>query len=143
MDKINWLIISGKAELKGNVIKYIPSIQKNKLGQDENVATFVSSNIEFESGEISFKVTLKDKLGICQVILGTDTESGLNVGTNTNGRLFGITKFDRQANKWELLAGSGNSDNLETNKDYEIKITVSGSIIRLFINEIQVANCIH
>jgi len=143
MDKINWLIISGKAELKGNVIKYIPSIQKNKLGQDEFVATFVSSNIEFESGEISFKVTLKDKLAICQVILGTDTGSDLNIGTNTNDRLFGITKFDRLANNWELLAGNGSSDNLEVNKEYEVKITVSGSIIRLYINEIQVATCVH
>jgi len=88
MEKTNWLIISGKAELKGNVIKYIPTVQKNKLGQDEFVPTFISSNIEFESGDISFKVTLKDQFAICQVILGTDTGADLNIGTNTNDRLF-------------------------------------------------------
>ncbi len=143
MDKVNWLIISGKGELKGNTIKYIPTIQKNKLGEDEYVATFVSSNIEFESGEISFKVTLQDKFGICQVILGTDTGSDLNVGSNTNDRLFGIVKFDRQSNKWETLGGSGNAENLEIGKEYDIKISVDGSIIRLFVNEIQVAYCIH
>lgn len=143
MEKINWLIISGKAELKGNIIKYIPSIQKNKFGEDESIATFVSSNIDFESGEILFKVTLKDKFGLCQIILGTDTGSDLNVGINTNDRLFGITKFDRQSNKWEILGGSGNSDNLEIGKEYDVKISVDGSIVRLFINEIQVAYCIH
>lgn len=143
MDKVNWLITSGNAELKGNIIKYIPSIQKNKIGQDEYVATFVSSNIEFESGDISFKVSLKDKFGLCQVILGTDTGSDLNVGLNTNDRLFGIVKFDRQSNKWEILGGSGNSENLEIGKEYEIKISVNGSNIKLFVNEIQVAYCIH
>lgn len=143
MEKINWLIISGKAELKGNVIRYIPTIQKNKLGHDEIVPTFISSNIEFESGDISFKVTLKDKFGMCQVIIGTDTGADLNIGTNTNDRLFGIVKFDRLANKWELLAGSGNSDNLEIDKEYDFRISVNGSVIRLFVNEIQVATCIH
>jgi len=143
MDKVNWLITSGNAELKGNIIKYIPTLQKNKLGQDEYLATFVSSNIEFESGEILFKATLKDKFGLCQVILGTDTGSDLNIGTNTNDRLFGIVKFDRQSNKWEILGGSGNAENLEIDKEYEIKIAVDGSNIKLFVNEIQVAYCIH
>jgi hypothetical protein len=143
MEKTNWLIISGKAEIKSNEIKYIPTFQKNKLGQDEVVPTFVSSNIEFESGDIFFKVSLKDKLGICQVIIGTDTGADLNIGTNTNDRLFGVVKFDRIANKWELMAGSGNSDNLEINKEYDFRISVNGSIIRLFVNDIQVATCIH
>jgi nucleoside 2-deoxyribosyltransferase len=143
MEKINWLIISGKAEFKGNTIKYIPTIQKNKLGQDENVPTFIASNIEFESGDISFKIALKDKFAMCQVIIGTDTGSDLNIGTNTNDRLFGIVKFDKLSNKWELLAGSGEPDNLEISKDYDFRISINGSIIRLFVNEIQVAHCIH
>ena len=143
MEKINWLVTSGKADLKGNTIKYIPTKAKNKLGREEPLPTFVSSNIEFESGSISFKVTLKEKYALCQVILGTDTGSDLNIGTNTNDKLFGITKFNRQSNKWELLAGSGNSDNLELNKEYEVKINVYGSIIRLHVNGIQVATAIH
>ncbi|MCL2415095.1 MAG: nucleoside 2-deoxyribosyltransferase [Bacteroidales bacterium] len=143
MEKANWLIISGKAELKESTIKYIPLIQKNKLGIDENTPSFVSSNIEFEAGEISFKVILKDKFGLCQVILGTDTGSDLNVGINTSGKLFGITKFDRQSNKWEIVSGSASAENLEIGKEYNIRISVNGSIVKLFVDEIQVAYCIH
>lgn len=143
MQKVNWLVISGNADLKGNTIRYIPSVRKNKLGANENVPAFVASNIEFESGEITYKVQLKEKLGLCQVILGTPTGSDLNVGINTSDRLFGMVKLDRIANKWEVLAGNGSSENLEVNKDYEIKITVEGSIISLYVNEILVATAIH
>jgi hypothetical protein len=84
-------------------------------------------------------VTLNDKFGLCQVLLGTDTGVDLNIGINTNDRLFGIVKLDRPSSKWELLSGSGSPDNMEIGKEYDIKITVQGSIIRLFVNEIQVA----
>ena len=143
MEKINWLVVSGNAELKANSIKYIPKIIKNKLEQDEIVPAFVASNIKFESGDITFKVILKEKIAICQVILGTDTGANLNVGINTNDSLFGIVKFNKRSNAWELLAGSGTADNIEINKEYDVKIAVSGSIITLYINGIQVATAIH
>lgn len=140
--KANWLVTGGKAEIKGETFKYIPQTIKNKYGQDENVPAFIKSNIDFENGEISFKVSLKEPLAMCQLIFSSDTGGNLNIGINTNERLFGITKYNFETSKWDLIAGSGSNENVELKTDYNLKITIYGSVITLLVNDIKVAEAI-
>ncbi len=135
----NWLVTSGFAEINETEIKYIPKTQKDELGEDKILNAFVNSSIVFENGTIEFEVQSKDKLGLCQLILNTETGADLNVGLNTSGYLFGITQFNSKTNKWELLRGTGEPDTFDIEKTYKIKITVTGSVISLFINDILVA----
>jgi hypothetical protein len=140
--KYKWLVTSGFSEINDTEIKYIPKTKKDELGDERIVNSFVGSDISFENGTIEFDVQSKDKFGICQLILNTDTGADLNIGLNTAGYLYGIVQFDRKTNKWDLLAGVGEPETFDTTKFYKVKITVSGSIISLYINDILVASTI-
>lgn len=135
----NWLVTGGLAEITDKQIKYIPKIIKDDLGKEEITPAFVSSNIEFENGTIEFEIKSKDKFGICQLRLHSDNSSNLNIGLNTAGVLYGIQRYNDKLNKWELLSGTGEAETLDTKKYYKVKISVVGSSISLFINDILVA----
>ncbi len=143
MDKSKWLVVGGRAEITSKHIKYIPEFNKNRFGKDEPIAAFVKSNVEFENGRIEFTANLKDPKGQCQIVLGINTGPYLNVGINTNDRVFGITKFDNHSNQWNLLSGSGDLTEISLETDYKISIHVFGSIITLYVNDIDVASAIH
>ena len=138
----NWLVTSGFSEINETEIKYIPKTIKDELGEERIINSFVSSEISFENGSIEFEVQSRDKLGLCQLILNTDTGADLNIGLNTSGHLFGIVQFNSKTNKWDLLAGTGEPETFDTTKFYKIKVVVSGSIVALFVNGILVASTI-
>lgn len=138
--KKNWLVTSGFSEITDTEIKYIPKTTKDELDEERIVNSFVSTDIEFENGTIEFDVQSKDIYGLCQVILHSDTGADLNIGLNTAGYLYGITQFNRKTNKWDLLNGAGEQETFDTTKFYKLKITVTGSIISLYVNGILVAS---
>ncbi len=138
--KKNWLVTSGFSEITDTEIKYIPKTTKDELDEERIVNSFVSTDIEFENGTIEFEVQSKDIYGLCQVILHSDTGADLNIGLNTAGYLYGITQFNRKTNKWDLLNGAGEQETFDTTKFYKLKITVTGSIIALYVNGILVAS---
>ena len=135
--KINWIVTSGKAEIKENSIKYIPDVQKDQLGKEKIQAAIIGSNIFFENGEISLKFKTKDKFTQCQIILNSDLGSPLVVvGLNTNGFLYGAIKFNN--NKVENLNVTGSPENLNLKSSHEMRLKINGSIIELFIDEVLV-----
>ena len=136
--KNNWLVTGGYAEITKDEIKYIPKKTENELGE-KIVPAFVSTDIEFENGTIEFEVKSSDHNGLCQLILNTDTGADLNVGLNTGGFLYGIIQLDRKTQKWDLLRGAAEPETLDTEKYYNLKITVNGSVVSLFVNDILVA----
>ena len=140
--KNNWIVTSGFSEVTDTEIKYIPRTKKDELGEERILNSFVNSSISFENGTIEFEVQSKDTNGICQLILNTDTGPNLNIGLNTSGYLYGIIQFDNKTNKWDLLRGVGEPETFDTTKFYKFKITVVGSLISLYVNEILVASAI-
>lgn len=135
--KINWVVTSGKAEVREKSIKYIPEIKKDQLGEDRIQAAIIGSNIDFENGEISMTFKTKDKYTQCQVILNNDHGSPLVVvGLNTNGFLYGAIRFNNS--KVENLNVSGSPDNFDLKKSHQLKLKVNGSIIELFIDDVLV-----
>lgn len=140
--KQQWIVTSGNASINNGIISYIPQWIKNNLGQNENVSAIVSSNINFESGTIDFKIVLNSAIDLAQVIFNTDTGPNLYIGINVLESLFGILKYDNQQKNWALLSGAGNSQSLELGKEYDIQIDVNGSVIKLFVNGVQVASTV-
>lgn len=134
----NWLTVSGSAEISDGVIKYFPLKFKNQLKKEEISAAIVKSNTEFESGELSFKVILNEKNAVCQVVLNYDSGSIIVVGLNVGSGLFGIAKFD-QKNQLDTLADTGLKDTVKLGQPYEIKVTIVGSEINLYVDKILVA----
>lgn len=135
MKNINWLITEGLADIKDNQIKYIP--QKDSSGNDKYV--IVSSDIEFENGEIQFDLVLKDKFSRCQVVLSSDLgTSDLNIGINVLNQLYGIIRWDYIQKIWETLSAVGDPKAFEINKKYNLKIRVAASEISLYVNNILV-----
>jgi hypothetical protein len=142
MKQVNWMVTVGKAIVKDNSIKYIPETYKNQLGNDEILTALVKSNVSFDNGQISFKVNTKSKVGRCQVVFNYDSNPMLLIGLNVMHGLFGIAKFNTASNKFEPLSVTGNPDTLNPKQDYEIKITLAGSLIDLYVNEVLVASAV-
>lgn len=139
MKNVNWVVTSGKSEVKDNSIKYISETFKNQLGNDEILASLIKSNITFENGEISFKVISKNKTGRCQVVFNNDSNQMVVVGLNVLYGLYGIARYSPSSNKFEPILVTGSSETFTPKKEYDVRIKVTGSIIQLFVNEVNVA----
>ena len=135
----NWIVTSGKAEVKDNTIKYKSETFKNQLGKEEVLSSIVKSNIDFDNGEITFKVISKSQHGRCQVIFNYDDGPTILAGLNVNNGLYGITKFNRNNNNFEPLATTGLSETFIVKQEYTFKIKVYGSIIELYVNDVLVS----
>jgi len=139
MNQTNWVITSGKAEIKdNNIIKYKSETFKNQLGKEEILYAIVKSNVDFDNGEISFKLLSKSQLGSCQVIFYYDDSPMVIVGLNVKNWLYGIGKFNRTTNNFETLSGTGLPETFQTKQEHSIKVKVNGSMIDLFVNDVLV-----
>ncbi|MGL2964576.1 hypothetical protein ACSVH2_12210 [Flavobacterium sp. RSB2_4_14] len=136
--KNNWLVTSGTAKIEEEKIIYIPTRGYDANGDEFNLTAHVNSDIEFENGTIEFSFKANDKSSICQLVLNTEKTPSLNIGMNTSGSLFGITKYDFEAQRWEWQAGLGNPETFEVDKEYTCKIVVLGSKVTLYVNNIKI-----
>lgn len=135
--KNNWVIIEGNASIKGNFIKYVPHKIKNERGQEISEYTLLGSNVEFENGEISFKVNLKEKNAQVHIIFNYNSNIPMVMaGINNNGFLYGITQYSQ--NKVDNLNSVGRNENLILNNDILVRIKVIGTEIELYIDNVQV-----
>ena len=134
----HWIVIVGKAEVADGTVTYIPSPLTEGPSAGQNAATLLRSNMEFESGEVTYEAYLKEPASACQVGLksaGGDTVfAGLNVGTSA----YGLAIF--QNNKWKILASAGMDTPVPTGDWLPVKLRVLGSRIDLFVNEVQVCS---
>lgn len=135
---INWLVLTGKAEIKTNKITYSPTKYKDQKGVEFNETATINSDVDFENGTVEFKVKVQEQKAICQIVFNVENSSSLNVGINANGSLFGITKWDFESKRWEWQTGVGMIENIEINKEYHFKIKVTGSLLTLFVNNIKI-----
>ena len=134
----NWLVTAGTAKIDNEKISYVPTKGTDSKGVEFNLTAHVNSDIDFENGTIEFCIKTKDKTAICQLVLNTEKSPSLNIGLNASGSLFGITKYDYEAQRWEWQGGLGNPDTFEPNKEYYCKVEVLGSTVTLFVNNIKI-----
>lgn len=139
MKNINWIVTTGKAEVKDNSIKYKSETFKNQLGNEEILTSVVKSNLIFENGEISFTVKMKSETGRCQIVFNYDESPMILAGLNVSNSLYGIAKFNSTSNNFDMLSGTGIPATFDKTKDHHVKVKVNGSIIELFINDVLVS----
>ncbi|SFO03373.1 hypothetical protein SAMN04487989_1241 [Bizionia echini] len=139
MKNINWIVTSGNSKVEKDKIVYEPKTITNQLGKEEILSSVVKSNIEFESGEISFKVVSEDIYGRCQIVFNYDESPMVLVGLNVANALYGISRFNSKTNDFETLSATGISETFDTKSEYEICVKVNGSIIELFVNSVLVS----
>lgn len=145
MSKVNWIPITGVAGIKEDVIIYT---SKNQLdGEQKGLAqpliTVLGSNIDFENGEICFKVIFfneeKERPACnCQIIFNSNTNMPqIFIGINNLG-LYLIQKLS--SNKFENISISGYNHSLKLDTEYYIRLNVDGSIINFYVNDVLVTS---
>ncbi|MDN4012665.1 nucleoside 2-deoxyribosyltransferase [Chryseobacterium gambrini] len=139
MKDINWLVTSGQAKITETKITYIPTKAKDPEGNEYYQTSVINSDVDFENGSIEFNIKVKEIKALCQIVLETEEYGNLNIGMNASGSLFGITKYDYKTKRWEWQNGSGFPENLELDKEYKLKIIVTGSLLTLYVNNIKIA----
>ena len=146
MENTRWIPIEGNASVKDGIIKYDPQMTKAEALKRSPAHPHwlsnarVASNVSFESGEISFQVKFSEiDSGGCFIHLNNNTDaSPLNIGFQNFGNAYGISK---QINgRWEFLRLVGESNSLQTNYFYDVKIKVNGSDIKFFVDGVEIAN---
>ncbi|CAN2041436.1 TIR domain-containing protein [Candidatus Magnetomoraceae bacterium gMMP-15] len=134
---MNWLSIKGKVNISKDELKYIPSIPQDVEFAGKPTVAIVKSNVQFENGEISFDILLKDPFAQCHLILNGDTDTQILAGLNTGEYLYGIRILENGQYKDVSTAGIG--DSIKPNNWYSVKVSVKGSLIKLYVENILVA----
>lgn len=134
---INWVPLLGRAEFSNGEIKYIATTINEGPNSGQQQVALIKSNVEFESGEISFKVTLSDPRCACQVVLNHGMQPEVFVGLRSSG--YAIALF--RNGKWEFVAVSGAGD-LPTARPIPLRVRVRGSQITLFVDDVKVCTAV-
>lgn len=134
---IRWVPLLGRAEFSGDGIKYIATTITEGPNSGQQQLALVKSNVEWESGEVSFAVTLSDPRCACQVVLNHGLQPEIFVGLRSGG--FAIALF--RNGQWDFLAGSGAGD-LPTARSIAVRVRVRGSQIDLFIDGVKVCSAV-
>ena len=133
-----WIAIFGKAEVADGTVTYVPSPTIEGLNVGHNAATLLRSNMEFESGEVTYEAHLDEPTSKCQVGLKSEGDGKLFAGLNVGTAGYGLSLF--RNNKWEILDGAGSGTSVPTEDWISVKLRVLGSQIDLFVNEVKVCS---
>jgi len=136
MKNLRWIPITGKSEFKNNILKYIPDEQVGvSLNSSPRSSAIVKSNQYFENGTITFSAYLNEPSSRCHVILGQNSVTPIGIGLNIGFHSYGVGMWDQQ--QWKDLSVAGGNLSVPVKEWVSVKITVSGSLISLMINEVE------
>lgn len=137
---MNWISILGKAEIADGQIKYVPIQITEGPNAGQYAVALVRSNLEFESGELSYEAFLTDPGSSCQVVINEGLQPEVYAGLYVGRAPYGVAVL-RNA-KWELLMTAGFGDQLPTNQWISVKVRVLGSKIDLYVNDVKVGSAL-
>ena len=136
-----WVALLGAAEITATTIHYEPVKIKEGPNAGQIAWTVLRSNQYFQEGVVEFEANLGGPDCKCQVILNHGGESEYFVGLNFGPAAYGIAVF--RNSKWEAApsttATSGDAPPPQ-NTWIKVKVSVIGSSISLFINDVKVAS---
>ena len=91
-----WIVTLGKAEVADGTVTYIPALITEGPNVGQNALTILRSNMELESGEVTYEAHLNEPTSKCQVGLRSEEDgtlfAGLNVGTAGGQTLFAFRR---------------------------------------------------
>ena len=132
-----WIVTLGKAEVADGTVTYIPSLITEGPNVGQDTLTILRSNMELESGEVTYEAHLNEQTSKCQVGLRSEEDGTLFAGLNVGTAGYGLSLF---RNKWEILDGAGSGNSVPTEEWISVKLRVLGSQIDLFVNEVKVCS---
>lgn len=136
----NWISVLGKVEIIDEMLKYVPSQIAEGPNAGQDAVTLVRSNLEFESGELSYEALLSDPASSCQVVINQGGQPEIFAGLRVAGSPYGIALFKN--NKWEILEAAGFGNQLPTGQWLSVRLRVLGSQLDLFVNEVKVCSAL-
>lgn len=139
MSPHTWLPIFGSVDVSDGKVTLIPipsppTTPNTPVGVPLAVAR---SNIEFEQGIVEFQGFLPTSDSLCQIGFGSGTQAELFAGLNVLGAPYGFAVLVK--NKWETLSTSGQGSSLIAGRTYDIKVSIQGSNLELFVDGVMVA----
>jgi len=133
----SWVPLLGTVEVKGADITYVATTITEGPDAGQQRVALVKSNINFESGEASFRVTLSDPRCACQLVLNHGLGDELFVGLRHGG--YAIAKFKN--GKWEFITGTAAVE-LPVGRPIAVRVRVRGSQIDLFVDDVKVCSAV-
>ncbi len=155
-----WLSIFGSVDIADGVITHIPVYPASSTeaaptadgAPRQPPHAIIRSNIEFEQGSISWEARLGEESERVQLMLSAEPKSPgdtassqgdagggseLSAGLNVLGVPYG---FGIWSGKWDGAGGAGHGSKLPANQWLHVKVTVRGSVIELYVEDVKVAS---
>ena len=151
MKKYNWISKYGEFKELNNEILFEGGIKQSpdKSTNFSKMGMFISDQ-KFSEGSIEAVIKTPEIIDeyttmVCGIIfsLNVETEGFIAVGFNIFPNLdsaFAIFTIDPKAtvNKWNVPVASGDKSTITPNKEYKFKITVTGSKLEFFVNNVNI-----
>ena len=134
---LNWVPIFGKPKISKEKIEYIPSVFEDGPNKGQYDICIVKSDKWFDSGTISFAVTIADPKSGAQVVLNHGHPIEIFIGIGAGGA-YGIQTWSN--NRFESLMTAGGV--FPAPSKYNIQVHIIGSRIRLLVNGVSVCTAI-
>ncbi len=141
MDIKNFAVIQGKEVVETDGVIKLNHIKKDKneisekqiLNARDYANAEVRSDILFSSGEIELKFKFSTQASGVLFLFTNQNDENITVGLSYYNRQF-VVKLDNRDK--EPISKASKSSFYEIGKEYSLKVTVSGSNMKLFVNKI-------
>lgn len=138
MSPHTWLPIFGSVDVSDGKVALIPvptppATPNTPVGVPLALAR---SNVEFEQGVVELQGYLPTSDSSCQIGFSSGTQAELFAGLNVLGAPYGFAVLAN--NKWEPLSLSGQGSRLIAGRTYDIKVSIQGSNLELFVDGVMV-----
>lgn len=150
--KPKWLAVHGVPEFDGEIIRQSsagPSRAKEndalttddkKKDSDKFDPLLLRSDLMFEDGEISCEFWIDNPINKLQFRLGANDKNVIFAGLNLRGGAYGISRRDEATSTDIMHQDIASPDAPPPVKKWvSLKITVQGSLIELYIDDIRIA----
>ncbi|MFX1537380.1 MAG: hypothetical protein ACFFDI_24500, partial [Promethearchaeota archaeon] len=134
-----WTSLIGEFEIQKNQIRFKGGTTKFEGKDAPNLGNYISSE-RFSGGTISAKIkfTKISKYSACEIILFRDPQTGgfITAGIGSS-QMYVIRYF---TDRWINLNATGDRVNMKAGIEYETKVSVLGSWVRLNIDGVDIIN---
>ena len=137
----NWVAVLGTYEFREQEILYIGGERVYGTGLGPAIGNAIANQV-FSGGEISARIRFHDAVDSdtgCDVILYYEPATKYFVSAGVGGMAaseFAIRYFDNKG--WNLVGLAGERVNLKPDKEYDVQVTLAGSVVSLWINGVEV-----
>lgn len=142
----NWVPIYGQYAIEANRIVFQGGQKEYQPGKADVLIGNLISDQTFGGGELKavvrFEEAVNEKSG-CEIILYYEPATQYFVCAGLGGveqAHFSVRYFDNRG--WNLLAVRGERANLKANIDYEVKVSMIGSLLSLWVSNVEVIRAV-